>query len=210
MSFSRSLVPFLSPKKTLRESAANRAVTVNSLFVLLHGERREGSLYLIDWKIYISFGCWTKVEWIRAGRLVNGDLTKWKEKKDSLYFLTHAYTHIISAQTHTHTHTHRWAPLTVHTPSWILKHSRAHGHVTPPRCLRHTTSSEQKIYGRPVDCVNQIILKSIILVWGWFTECTSVCVCKCAVNIVNPCTHVLDCFFVHVFDFNLNNLELAV
>ncbi|TKS65201.1 Voltage-dependent calcium channel subunit alpha-2/delta-1 [Collichthys lucidus] len=41
MSFSRWLVPFLSPK-TLGESAANRAVTVNSLFVLL---RRIGNFF---------------------------------------------------------------------------------------------------------------------------------------------------------------------
>jgi len=73
------------------ESAANRALTVNSLFVLLLRERREVSLYLIDWKIYISFGCESKEEWICGGRLVNGDLTKWKER-DSLHFLTHTHT----------------------------------------------------------------------------------------------------------------------
>lgn len=78
--------------ETLGESAANRAVTVNSLFVLLHGERREGSRYLIDWEIYTSFGCETKEEWICGGQLVSGDLTKWKER-DSLHFLTHTYTH---------------------------------------------------------------------------------------------------------------------
>lgn len=61
-SLSLPLYVFLSAARsfsfpeTLRESAAYRAVTVNSLFVLLHEERREGSFYLIDWKIYISFG----------------------------------------------------------------------------------------------------------------------------------------------------------
>ena len=95
MSFSSQLVPFLSPKIS-RESAANRVVTVNSLFVLLHRGRRGGFLYLIDWKIYISFGHQTKKEWICGGWLVSGDLTKWKGR-DSLYFLKHA---------HTHTHTH--------------------------------------------------------------------------------------------------------
>lgn len=52
------LFPAHSPK-TLGESAASRAVTVNSLFVLLHMERGEGSFfffYLIDFKIYTSFG----------------------------------------------------------------------------------------------------------------------------------------------------------
>lgn len=192
MSFSRSLIPFLSPK-TLRESAANRAVTVNSLFVLLHGERREGSLYLIDWKIYISFGCWTKVEWIRAGRLVNGDLTKWKEKR-IVRISSRTRTHISSQRRHTHTQMSTTYCTHSLLDTQVLKHSRAHGHVTPPRCPRHTTSSEQKIYGRLVDCVNQIILKSIIPVRGWFTECMSVCVCKFALNTFNPCTRVLDCF----------------
>lgn len=83
-------VPFSFPA-SLRESAANGVVTVNSLFVLLRRGGREGFLHLIDWKIYISFSCKTKEEWIRGGRLVNGDLAECMERHSFVFPHVHIY-----------------------------------------------------------------------------------------------------------------------
>ena len=107
LSPSLHLIPFLTPK-TLGESAASRPVAVNSLFVLLHSERGDGSFYIIDWKIYMSFG--KKEEWVCGGPLVNSDLTKWKEK-DSLHFLKYTHMHHSTCATRD--------LLYVHTPAWI-------------------------------------------------------------------------------------------
>lgn len=127
-----------------------RATTLNTLLRGGAGTR-EGHAHLRARKIYTRAGCF-KGEWICGGRLVNSDLTKWRER-DSLH---------PSARTHTHTGS------TAGAPSWdaqALKRSHAHGRVTPLRMPRQTASpAAKKIYGRPVDCVNQIIPKSIILV----------------------------------------------
>lgn len=87
------------------------------LWLLIHylccctGERGEGSFYLIDWKIYISFG--KQEEWLCGGLLVNSDLTNWKEK-DSLYFLKCMHRHSSTWAT--------WYLLYVHNPTWIQKY----------------------------------------------------------------------------------------
>ncbi len=151
--------------ETPRESSAHRAVTVNSLFVLLHNERREGSLYLVEGKIYTL-------------RLKRGGYVE-----DSLLTVTlqSGRTGIVYT---CESFIHRWELLTVHTPSWI--------HTPMHTVMSHLWDAETnyfllvEIYGCLADCVNQIILKSIILFWEWFTECVCVCVCVCnfTVNIV--------------------------
>lgn len=111
--------------------------------------------------------------------------------EDSLLTVTWAIDCIHKVQTHR-------ALLTVHTPSWKHCYLNTSMH-TVMWYLWYTEANyfpQVKIYGCPMDCVNQIIPKSVILVWEWFAVCLSLN----SLNFFCTCLQFHD-FLLHMFYF---------